>query len=268
MKHTTFWLVLILIAAGLQLLGRMAPSAKQAKKTAPASVSKIDGTNLMRLTLLPEAARRLDIKTALVREEPMDPTQQVGGEVVSASTGLSAAIVRVELTETEVRRVRREEPAFVLPLARDSKAGRIKAVPLSGAIAHTLSLDSKVRRIKALPLKKPTESGLYAVPGTIHYQVTSADHGLVNRQLVFVELALSGDGERRKIIPYAAVLYDAKGQTWVYTNPEQLVFTRQPIHIDTIMGDEAFLVDGPPVGTAVVTVGGAELYGTEFGVGK
>jgi len=268
MKHTTFWLVVVAVAVGIPLLGRLAPSARQAKKISPASVSKIEGADLMRLTLLPEAAKRLDIKTALVREETMDPRQQVGGEVVSISPDLKAAIVRVELTENELIRVRRDEPAFVLPLARDSQAPRIKALPLSGAIANTLSLDGKVRRIKALPLKRPTDSGLYAVPGTIHYEVSGADHGLANRQLVFVELALSGDGEKRKVIPYAAVLYDAKGNTWVYTNPEQHVFIRKPIQIDTIVGDEAFLVDGPPVGAAVVTVGGAELYGTEFGVGK
>lgn len=268
MKHITFWLVVILIAAGLQLWGRMAPSAKQAQKIVPASVSKIDGTDRMRLTLLPEAAKRLDIKTTPVREEPIDPTRQVVGGVIGISTELKAAIVRVELTENEVSKVRRDEPAFVLPLARDSKADRIKALPLSGAIAQTLSIDSRARRIKAQPLKRPTESGLYEVPGTIHYEVSGADHGLVNRQLVLVELALSGGGEKRKIIPYAAVLYDAKGNTWVYTNPEQLVFIRQPIQIETIVGDEVILVDGPPAGTAVVTVGGAELYGTEFGVGK
>jgi hypothetical protein len=268
MKYISFWLILILIASGLQLLGRNSSLAKQTEKIAPASVSKIDGADRMRLTLLPEAAKRLDIQTALVREESMDPKQLVGGQVVSVSTDLNTAIVRVELTENEVSRVRRDEPAFVLPLARDSKAPRIKALPLSGAVANTLSLDSRARRIKALPLKRPTESGLYAVPGTIHYEVSSADHGLVNRQLVFVELALSGEGEKRKVIPYAAVLYDAKGNTWVYTNPEPLVFIRQPIQIDTIVGDEARLIDGPSVGTAVVTVGGAELYGTEFGVGK
>jgi hypothetical protein len=131
MKHITFWLALILIAGGLQLLGRMAPSAKSAKAIAPASVSKIEGTNLMRLTLLPEAVRRLDIQTALVREETTDPTQQVGGEVVS--TDRNVAIVRVELTENELARVRRDEPAFVLPLARESKAPRVKALPLSGS---------------------------------------------------------------------------------------------------------------------------------------
>lgn len=266
MKHYTFWLVFVLIAAGLQIVGRLAPPAKPAQKIAPASVLKIEGTDLKRLTLRPEAARRLDIKTALVGEGVSELTQQVAGEVVTAD--LNAAIVRVELTENELGRVRRDEPAFVLPLARESKAGRIKALPLSGAIANTLSLDSKVRRIKALPLKRATESGLYAVPGTIHYEVGTPDHGLVGRQLVFVELVRSGGGEKRKTIPYAAVLYDAKGNTWVYTNPEPLVFIRQSIRIDTIAGDQVLLVEGPPVGAAVVTVGGAELLGTEFGVGK
>ena len=267
-KHYTFWLVLILIAAGLQLLGRMAPSAKQGKKIAPASVSKIDGTDLMRLTLLPAAARRLDIQTALVREEPIEPTRQVAGGVVSIGTDLNTAILRVDLAENEASKVLRDEPAFILPLARESKAAPIKALPLSGVIAQTLSLDDKARRIRALPLKRPTELGLYELPGTIHYEVSSADHGLMNRQLVLVELAVSAGGEKRKIIPYSAVLYDAKGNTWVYTNPEQLVFNRQPIRIETITGDKVILVDGPPVGTALVTVGGAELYGTEFGVGK
>ena len=267
MKSIAFWLVLVCIPAGLIIFGRKAPTAK-ANKIVPASVSKIDGTDRRRLTLLPEAARRLDIKTAQVREEAIDPKQQVAGEVVKVSTDLSSAIVRVELTESELSRVRRDEPAFVLPLARESKATRIKAQPLSGVLAQTLSLDGRKRRIRAVPVVKPTDSGLHGLPGTIHYDVSGTDHGLVNRQLVFVELSLAGHGEKRKIIPYAAVLYDAKGNTWVYTNPEPLVFVRQPIQIDTITGDEVLLVDGPSVGAVVVTVGGAELFGTEFGVGK
>src|SRR5574341_2163183 len=28
------------------------------------------------------------------------------------------------------------------------------------------------------------------------------------------------NGAQRKVIPYAAVLYDTQGATWVYTNPE------------------------------------------------
>ena len=68
------------------------------------------------------------------------------------------------------------------------------------------------------------------------------------------------------LIPYAAVFYTAAGDTWTYTNPEPLTFVRESIVIDHIHGDRAFLTAGPPVGTAVVTLGSAELFGTETGV--
>ena len=71
----------------------------------------------------------------------------------------------------------------------------------------------------------------------------------------------------RTAVPYAAVLYDANGDTWVYTNPEHLVFVRTQIKVNKIVGDVADLVEGPPSGTLVVTVGLAELFGAETGVG-
>jgi hypothetical protein len=74
-------------------------------------------------------------------------------------------------------------------------------------------------------------------------------------------------GAKRKVVPYAAVLYDAHGDTWVYTSPEPLVFVRHAIHVEYISGDRAVLSQGPPAGTAVVTVGAAELFGAEFEIG-
>jgi hypothetical protein len=240
--------LLILIAGGLLLCGGRATLAKLAPKAASASVVKIEGTDQVSVTLLPEAAKRLDIHTAPVREQTVGGTRPVAGEVVKVSTNPNAAIVRVLLTEDEMRTVLRDEPAFIRPLARDGQSPRTKAQPLSGVVAQTLSFDSKLRRIGDLPQR------------LIHYEVDGADHGLALRQLVFVELAFSGGGEKRTTVPYAAVLYDAVGKTWVYTNPAPLLFIRQPIQIDAIRGDDVLLVDGPPVGTTVVTVGGAELY--------
>ncbi len=63
------------------------------------------------------------------------------------------------------------------------------------------------------------------------------------------------------------MLYDEAGATWVFTNPKGLEYVRASIVVDTIVGDDARLKDGPPVGTRVVTVGVAELYGAEQGVG-
>jgi len=73
---------------------------------------------------------------------------------------------------------------------------------------------------------------------------------------------------RQTVIPYAALLYDKNGDTWVYTSPEHLTFVRARIVVDRVQGDLAYLSEGPPPGTAVVTVGAAELFGSEFGVGE
>ncbi len=73
--------------------------------------------------------------------------------------------------------------------------------------------------------------------------------------------------ERRKeIMPYAALIYDAEGDTYAYTAPEPLTYVRQEISVDHFDGDSVVLSDGPPTGTKVVTVGVDEVYGTEFEV--
>jgi hypothetical protein len=68
-------------------------------------------------------------------------------------------------------------------------------------------------------------------------------------------------------VPYAAVIYDAQGDTWSYVSAEPLVFLRAQITVDEIDGDTAVLSAGPAIGTSVVTTGAAELYGAEIGVG-
>ena len=74
-------------------------------------------------------------------------------------------------------------------------------------------------------------------------------------------------GKQRKVVPYGAVLYDADGKTSVYVTSAPNVYVREPITVELIEGDRAILSAGPAVGTVVVSVGAAELYGTETGVG-
>lgn len=69
-------------------------------------------------------------------------------------------------------------------------------------------------------------------------------------------------------VPYSAVIYDIEGNTWIYTNPAPLTFVRQPVVVDHIEGDTVFLAESLPSELNVVTVGVAELYGTETGVSK
>lgn len=70
------------------------------------------------------------------------------------------------------------------------------------------------------------------------------------------------------IIPYSAVLYSPTGETWAYVSPEPLSFVREQIVVERIDGDHAILSEGPSPGTKVATVGVAELFGAESGLGQ
>jgi hypothetical protein len=71
---------------------------------------------------------------------------------------------------------------------------------------------------------------------------------------------------RRNVVPYAALIYDPEGKTFVYTSPKPLEYLREEVKVDRIDGDRVLLTRGPPAGTRVVTVGAAEVYGTELEV--
>jgi hypothetical protein len=68
---------------------------------------------------------------------------------------------------------------------------------------------------------------------------------------------------QQKTVPYAALLYDTRGKTWVYTSPKPNVFVRTEVEVEFIKGGTAYLTTGPDVGTQIAKVGVAELYGAE-----
>jgi hypothetical protein len=93
---------------------------------------------------------------------------------------------------------------------------------------------------------------------------------LAIRTTVVAKAKVASSGRKkvdRAVVPYQAVLYDVNGAAWVYTMPEPLVYVRHPVVVDYVDGNRAVLSKGPPSGTAIVTVGVAELYGIEVGVG-
>ncbi len=77
--------------------------------------------------------------------------------------------------------------------------------------------------------------------------------------------AVTGNG-KKKTVPASAVWVAVNGEEWVYTAPEPLVFVRAVIDIDRYEGNMAVLSTGPATGTQVVSVGVAELIGSEFGI--
>ena len=79
--------------------------------------------------------------------------------------------------------------------------------------------------------------------------------------------AVESRGRKRTVVPTATTFVDPQGDFWVYTNPEPFVYVRHKIKIDDEVRDQTYLSAGPPTGTLVVTVGVAEFYGVESGIG-
>jgi hypothetical protein len=93
MKHTNRWMLALPIVSALTLVACTA-KPPTAAKTDHAQVEKID-QNLKKVVLSAEAAKRLDIKTAPIRDEQVTHKRIVGGEIVAlpASAIISAAPV-------------------------------------------------------------------------------------------------------------------------------------------------------------------------------
>jgi hypothetical protein len=147
-------------------------------------------------------------------------------------------VLRMTLTASDQNQVIRGQPVKILPLIPNPSAPGISVQPVE------VSGDT---------------SGLFFT--------LDAKAAFKAGQRVRVEVPLIGGGTQRKVVPYSSVIYDLKGQAWTYISPAPLTFVRDRVNIDFIDGDKAVLSQGPAAGTAVVSTGAAELFGTEAGVG-
>jgi hypothetical protein len=89
--------------------------------------------------------------------------------------------------------------------------------------------------------------------------------GIITEQVR--EVSDTGAPALVKAVPSSALIYDKNGNAWVYTTKQPRIYVRASVMVDRIEGDLLILESGPAPGTAVVTVGAAELLGVELGVG-
>ncbi|HJX15633.1 MAG TPA: hypothetical protein VJ386_07845 [Candidatus Deferrimicrobiaceae bacterium] len=273
-------------------------------KSPAVTLESIPGTTAKRVILSAKAGERLGIETGRVGEEPVVLKQMVSGLVIpplgkqpKPSSGVFGGIGRVagasapKLTAVGFGGFRSVAatsgpqsvasavpvPQPVAPRATSPAAGDVWVlVTLSPAEWDRLAKD-KPGRLLPLATRDKLKSELWAKPSgmapledmkrsmlSLYYVVPGKDHGLTIHNRLRVELQLSGSNEKKKVVPYGAVYYDAKGDAWVYVNTKPLAFERRRVDVERVEGDLAFLSDGPPVGTPVVTVGAALLYGTEI----
>jgi hypothetical protein len=161
----------------------------------------------------------------------------------STSPAAGDVWVLVTLSPAEWDRLEKNKPARILPLATRDKLGK---------------------KVLARPSGMEPQEDMKRSMLSLYYVVPGKDHGLTVNDRMRVELQLAGSNEKKKVVPYGSVYYDAKGDPWVYVNTKPLVFERQRVGVERVVGELAVLSNGPPVGTSVVTVGAALLYGAEI----
>lgn len=82
-----------------------------------------------------------------------------------------------------------------------------------------------------------------------------------------LETAAATAAGSQTIVPSGALLYEANGQTAVYTQRTPLIYTIKFITVATINGNSVVVSQGLAPGTVVVTQGAEELLGVQNGVG-
>jgi len=90
--------------------------------------------------------------------------------------------------------------------------------------------------------------------------------GIATQPVRMATVTVASHRGPEKVVPYSAVIYDNDGSTWTYVNTAAGTYERKPITVTDIDGQIAHLSAGPPAGTKVVTVGAAELLGTEYNI--
>jgi hypothetical protein len=229
---TALLLLLVVVGIGATACGYSAPAEGEGDE--PAKVEAIEDSDVSKVVLTEDAARRIGLETGAVALSNVDSDVVVRGLVAADPAAAGSFLVHVSLPATELAQV------------DVSRAARVLAVFGSDGVVA--------------PLVGHAASG-----GTLTYRLDGAGRIVHAGQRVRVEVALTGSGQQ-KTIPYSAVIYGVEGGTWTYTSAGPLTFIRAPITVAAVEGDVAILSDGPDPGTEVVTVGGEELLGTEFAI--
>lgn len=111
----------------------------------------------------------------------------------------------------------------------------------------------------------PAPAAVASIPGSRVNTVTLTELGARRLGIRTQQVAAAPAGST---IPLTALVYGPDGDAWTYEQTAALTYVRQPVVVDRIDAGTVVLRSGPPVGTPVVTLGGQELLGAEYGVGE
>ncbi|RWH31022.1 hypothetical protein [Mesorhizobium sp.] len=264
-------------------------AAAESPAGAPAKLVEVAGSPFPRVVLTEQAAKRLSIQTEALREETAKRWMMMNAQVEIASGEPSVNAI----TET----------ASIAPAGESGQARQsLIKVPVDAASQMLIAVvddeddedetgdhdefaeifgvanpaDEDKDGLVVVLLTGQGRSGKYytARPVAVKdrddgrfFEFLEASSGVKPGDHAFVAMKAPESGSMAKIVPYSSVVYDEHGDSWLYSNPEPLVFVRQKVAVERVLGDIAVLSDGPARGTPVVSVGAVELMGVELKFG-
>lgn len=147
-------------------------------------------------------------------------------------------------------------------------AGDARTIARGEVSVSTLG-DVGTRSWRAVPVTAPRRGDPGAASVDLYYEVSSRG-ALRAGERVTVSLPSVGAATARRVlaVPMSAIVYDVYGGTWTYVAKDSVHMVRTRVELGDIVDGQAVIVRGLTPGVRVVTAGAAELFGTEFGVGK
>lgn len=184
--------------------------------------------------------------SGIVQKVNVNAGQEVaGGTVLLEIANLSTVWIRVPVYVGDLNEVRRNQTARIQPL---DEAG-----------------EGPVRFAK--PVNAPPTADPAAATADLYFALPNTNNSLRPGQRVGVTLTTQKP-ESGLAIPWAAVVHDIQGGTWVYENTAPQTYVRRLVEVQRVANGIALLARAPATGTKIVTTGAAELFSTEFSTGK
>jgi hypothetical protein len=290
MLRVSFLAALLMGSIGAGLGSAPALAEDEAR---PATIEEIPGSDHGRIVLTAEAAERLGIATAEVREEPVQRWMMISGEVeamslepavatTSSSGGEAEAPVVVRVPLLDNQNQMSGQATLVLSLGKelrganddtdddedDVSGNHVGGNPAASGPAKVYVVPIGAAEGAPLLPARPIDPARPGDAQAQYYQVSQTHSDLRPGQRVFVRVPQPGSGKRQKVVPYSSIIYDLNGDTWVYENVEALKFERRRIDVEYVEGDLAVLTEGPETGAKIVTSGAVELLGIEENIGN
>jgi len=173
------------------------------------------------------------------------------GQVVNASTPLFRMVsqtpvwVKVSVYAGDLHSIDNEKPVGILLSGNSEQYNIVSGEPVIG----------------------PPSSNPANATSDLYYRIENTDNRFRVGQKVSVRVPMKVS-EEYPVVPYAAIVYDMYGGSWLYVKEAPLTYIRKRISVAYIVDDLAVISRGVTAGEEVVVAGTAELFGTEFGEGK